>query len=109
LAHRVSSQLLARHGSLFTQEFHKADRGGRVFLDTGRNRPGAPFASGFSVRARAGAPGSAARTWGEIGRGAAGPHTLSLRTRAARIATVGDLWSALVTAKRPRRTAARRR
>jgi bifunctional non-homologous end joining protein LigD len=77
---------------LFTQEFIKADRGGRIYLDTARNAPGATFAAAYAVRAKPGAPVSAPCTWSEVESGAATPRTFSLRSMARRIAEVGDLW-----------------
>ena len=52
--------LVKRHPALFTQEFIKADRGGRIFVDTGRNGYGATVRGGLRVatearRARLGA------------------------------------------------------
>ena len=35
-----------------TQEFNKADRGGRILVDTGRNDYSATFAAAYAVRAR---------------------------------------------------------
>ena len=87
--------LVKRHPELLTQEFIKADRGGRIFVDTGRNVPGATFAAVYAVRARPGAPVSAPCTWAEVEAGAVGPRTFSLRTMAARLASVGELWSDL--------------
>ena len=76
-----------------TQEFTKVDRGGRIFVDTGRNGYSATFAAAYAVRARPGAPVSAPCTWEEIERGEVGPRTFTLRTMADRVAAVGDLWS----------------
>ena len=87
--------LVKRHPALFTQEFIKADRGGRIFVDTGRNGYGATFAAVYALRPKPGAPVSAPCTWPEIERGAVGPQTFTLRTMAARLAEVGDLWRAL--------------
>ena len=87
--------LVKRHPALFTQEFIKADRGGRIFVDTGRNGYGATFAAVYALRPKPGAPVSAPCTWAEIERGAVGPQTFTLRTMAARLAAVGDLWRAL--------------
>ena len=42
-----------------TQEFSKADRGGRILVDTGRNGYSATFAAAYAVRAKPGAPVSA--------------------------------------------------
>jgi bifunctional non-homologous end joining protein LigD len=92
-AHAVGSVLVARDPEHLTQEFSKADRGGRILVDTGRNGYSATFAAAYAVRAKAGAPVSAPCTWEEIERGEAGPRTFTLRTMAGRIAAVGDLWA----------------
>ena len=84
--------LVKRHPELLTQEFIKADRGGRIFIDTGRNAPGATFAAVYAVRPKAGAPVSAPCTWPEIERAAVGPQTFTLPNMAARLSQVGDLW-----------------
>jgi bifunctional non-homologous end joining protein LigD len=94
IAGQAARLLLERHPAQFTQEFSKADRKGRIYLDTGRNQPGATFAAVYSVRAKPGAPVSAPCTWKEIESGAVTPQTFTLRTMAARIAKVGDLWAA---------------
>jgi bifunctional non-homologous end joining protein LigD len=87
--------LVKRHPHLLTQEFIKADRGDRILVDTGRNLPGATFAAVYAVRARPGAPVSAPCTWAEVEGGAVGPRTFTLRTMAARIGAVGELWSGM--------------
>jgi bifunctional non-homologous end joining protein LigD len=76
-----------------TQEFSKADRRGRIYVDTGRNGYSATFAAAYTVRAKAGAPVSAPCTWDEIERGIVNPGTFSLRNMADRVAKVGDLWA----------------
>lgn len=93
--------LVKRHPTMFTQEFIKADRAGRILIDTGRNAPGATFAAVYAVRPRPGAPISAPCTWQEIERGAVGPRTFTLRTMAARVGEVGDLWQALGDDRQP--------
>ena len=95
-AHRAGSLLVERDPDHLTQEFAKADRGGRIYVDTGRNGQGATFAAAYSVRARAGAPVSAPCTWEEVERGEALPRSFTLRTMAARVARVGDPWSDLM-------------
>ena len=96
----VGSLLVARDPKHLTQEFSKADRGGRIYVDTGRNGPGATFAAAYAVRAKPGAPVSAPCTWDEIERGAVEPQTFTLRTMADRMNAVGDLWSDLPKRKR---------
>ena len=92
-AHGAGAVLVKRHPHLLTQEFIKADRGKRIFVDTGRNLPGATFAAVYAVRPKPGAPVSAPCTWQELERAEVGPQTFALRTMPARIADAGDLWS----------------
>jgi bifunctional non-homologous end joining protein LigD len=94
-AHRVATILIERDPQHLTQEFSKADRGGRILIDTGRNGYSATFAAAYAVRAKPGAPVSAPCTWDEIERGAVGPRTFTVKTMAGRVAAVGDLWSDL--------------
>ena len=78
-----------------TQEFSKADRRGRIYVDTGRNGYGATFAAAYAVRARRGAPVSAPCTWEELERGEVTPTTFTLRTMRGRVEKVGDLWAGM--------------
>jgi bifunctional non-homologous end joining protein LigD len=91
-AHSVGALLVSRDPVHLTQEFSKADRGGRILVDTGRNGPGATFAAAYAVRPRTGAPVSAPCTWDEVEGGDAGPRTFTLRAMRRRIADVGDPW-----------------
>jgi bifunctional non-homologous end joining protein LigD len=75
-----------------TQEFSKADRRGRIYVDTGRNGYSATFAAAYTVRAKPGAPVSAPCTWDEVASGKVQPATFTLRNMPARIAKVGDVW-----------------
>jgi bifunctional non-homologous end joining protein LigD len=97
-AHRVAARLVERDPIHLTQEFLKADRGGRILIDTGRNGYSATFAAAYAVRARPGAPVSAPCTWQEIERREVGPRSFALRDMPTRVAAVGDLWSDMVRA-----------
>jgi bifunctional non-homologous end joining protein LigD len=99
-AHTVGQILVKRDPEHLTQEFSKADRGGRIFVDTGRNGYSATFAAAYTVRAKAGAPVSAPCTWEELERCEVGPRSFTLRTMAQRISDVGDLWSEMLRSKR---------
>ena len=98
-AHAVGTALVARHPDRLTQEFSKADRGTRIYVDTGRNGYSATFAAAYAVRAKAGAPVSAPCTWEELEQGKASPQAFTLRTMAKRIERVGDLWADLRKAR----------
>jgi bifunctional non-homologous end joining protein LigD len=97
LADRAAAMLLERNPRQLTREFSKADREGRILIDTGRNRTGATFAAVYTVRARPGAPVSAPCAWEEIEAGAVHPESFGLRSMPARLERVGDLWSGLIT------------
>jgi bifunctional non-homologous end joining protein LigD len=94
-AHGVGTLLVKRDPKNLTQEFHKADRGRRILVDTGRNGWSATHAAVYAVRAKPGAPVSAPCTWEELESGTIGPQSLTLRDMTARIASVGDLWSGM--------------
>ena len=98
-AHRVGRVLVSRHPNQLTQEFAKADRGGRILMDTGRNEYSATFAAVYAVRPRQGAPVSAPCTWHEVESGAVGPQTITLRDIQKRIADVGELWAEMLKEK----------
>jgi len=92
-ANAVGALLVRRAPDHLTQEFSKADRRGRIYVDTGRNGYSATFAAAYTVRAKRGAPVSAPCTWEEIERGTVDPGTFTLRNMPDRIETVGDLWA----------------
>lgn len=103
LAGTIAEEVVRRHPDLATQAFSKADRGGRIYLDTARNRQGATFAAAYTIRARPGAPVSAPCTWREIEDGI-GPRAITLRTMVARLAELGDLWRELLPSTRRSRS-----
>jgi len=95
-AHSVAKRMVELHPDTFTQEFYKADRGGRILLDTGRNEYSATFAAAYAVRPRPRAPVSAPCSWEEVREGSATPAGFTLRTMAARTEEVGDRWADLL-------------
>jgi bifunctional non-homologous end joining protein LigD len=92
-ANAVGTALVTRHPDRLTQEFSKADRKGRIYVDTGRNGYSATFAAAYAVRAKAGAPVSAPCTWEQVERGDADPQAFTMRNLAQRIERVGDPWA----------------
>ena len=89
----VGSLFVRRAPDRLTQEFSKADRSGRIYVDTGRNTQGATFAAAYTVRAKRGAPVSAPCTWKEVEGGKVGPATFTLKNTPARVAKLGDVWA----------------
>jgi bifunctional non-homologous end joining protein LigD len=94
-ANAVGAALVQRHPDRLTQEFSKADRGTRIYVDTGRNGYSATFAAAYAVRAKPGAPVSAPCTWEELAQGDASPQAFTVRNMAERVDRVGDLWADL--------------
>lgn len=103
-ANAVGALLVRRDPERLTQEFSKADRGGRILVDTGRNAYHATFAAAYTVRARPGAPVSAPCTWDELRNGAR-PQSFLLRGMADRVSATGDLWSQMLMRGQPLRPA----
>jgi bifunctional non-homologous end joining protein LigD len=94
-AHAVGRAFVQRDPAHLTQEFYKADRGGRILVDTGRNEFGATYAATYAVRPKPNAPISAPCTWDEIESGEVGPQSFTLRTMTERLDRHGDIWAAL--------------
>lgn len=93
--HRLGAELVKRDPRHVTQEFYKADRGGRILIDTARNEIGATYATPYAIRPRRGAPVSAPCSWDEVEQGIVAPGTFTLRDMPERLAQVGDLWSGM--------------
>ncbi len=94
-ANAVGRVFVSRASDRLTLEFSKADRSGRIYVDTGRNGYSATFAAPYTVRARRGAPVSAPCTWAEIERGDVNAQTFTLQNMPERVATIGDVWADL--------------
>jgi bifunctional non-homologous end joining protein LigD len=88
----IAKLLIARYPELVTLEFHKKDRKGRLYFDTGRNIAGATFVAPYSLRGRPGAPVSAPLTWSELDDPKLQPNGIKLRDFRARRDAVGDPW-----------------
>jgi bifunctional non-homologous end joining protein LigD len=89
----VGALFVTRAPDRLTQEFSKANRRGRIYVDTGRNGYSATFAAAYTVRSKPGAPVSAPCTWKEVERGEVDPRTFTLRNMPERVRKVGELWA----------------
>ncbi len=99
-AHHVGRLFVSHAPDHLTQEFSKADRKGRIYVDTGRNGYSATFAAAYTVRAKPGAPVSAPCTWEEVERGKVNPDTFNIRTMPARLKKSGDIWADMLRSRR---------
>lgn len=92
LGSAVAARLCRLHSDLVTTEFYKADRRGRLFLDTMRNAPGATVVAPYSLRPRAGAPVSTPIAWSDVDDPTLRPDGFHLRDVRARLDQRGDPW-----------------
>ena len=104
-ANLVGATLVKIAPDHLTQEFAKADRGRRIYVDTGRNGYSATWAAPYAVRPKPGAPVSAPCTWDEVESGDVEPRSFTVETMEARLAKVGDLWAGMRRRKRSLRRA----
>ncbi len=79
-----------------TTAFFKAERRGRLFLDTGRNAPGAHVASVYSPRAREAASVSFPVPWDELDR--VTPQDFTISNVPSILEREGDRWRELLPA-----------
>lgn len=76
-----------------TMEPRKANRGGRVFIDTNRNAYAQLVAPAYAVRARRGAPVSVPLDWSELRKKGLRSDGVTIRTVFDRLKKVGDPWA----------------
>ena len=90
----VATVVARKHPTFATVERALKARGRRVYLDYLQNGHGKTLASAYSARASAFAGMSTPLTWREIEDGVS-PRDFTIRTAAARLEAVGDLWAPL--------------
>jgi bifunctional non-homologous end joining protein LigD len=90
VAEAVADRMAAAAPDVVTRSFARHGRGGRVYLDVGRNVFGATIVAPYAVRRRPHAPVSTPLAWTEV-RADLDPATLNLRTTPARL-TRPDAW-----------------
>jgi bifunctional non-homologous end joining protein LigD len=76
-----------------TLETLKANRGGRIFIDTNRNGYAQLVAPAFAVRARKGAPVSVPLDWSELKQKTLRPNGVTIRNIFDRLDRTGDPWA----------------
>ncbi|HET7497238.1 MAG TPA: DNA ligase D, partial [Candidatus Eisenbacteria bacterium] len=91
----LAAALTREEPDRFTTHLAKARRGGRIFIDTLRNRRGATWVAPYSPRARRGAPVSMPISWEEL-TAALRPGTFSIpRLLDRRGAARADAWDGM--------------
>ena len=91
-ARAVADALVARDPELLTTEFRRERRGGRMFVDTGRNAYGQHGVAPYAVRALPNAPVATPLHWPELDDQRLDPQGWTARTLSDRLADGGDPW-----------------
>ncbi|MGH2573562.1 MAG: non-homologous end-joining DNA ligase [Actinomycetota bacterium] len=87
---RIAERVVEHDPDLSTMEFRRASRGHRVFLDVGRNAPGAHIVAPYSPRARAKATVSFPVAWERLAR--TRPEDFTLANVPGLLKRGGDRW-----------------
>jgi bifunctional non-homologous end joining protein LigD len=94
----VATMVARKHPKVATIERSLKARGGRIYVDYMQNARGKTLASAYSARANEFAGVSTPLTWADVDEGVS-PKDFTMRTIAARLEAVGDLWAALRKSK----------
>ena len=97
----VARVLASREPTLFTMDYSKERRAGRILLDHNQVGYGRTTASLYSLRPFPGAPVSAPVTWKEVAGGKIVPEQFTLRTMIERVEAMGDVAEGLLDTSRP--------
>src|SRR6266516_4325458 len=89
----VAARIEEAAPDIATTEFRIAKRAGRLFLDVGRNAPGAHIVAPYSPRARPGATVSFPVDWTDLKN--VGPQDFTIGNVPALLRKQGDLWRSL--------------
>ena len=94
----VATYVAEKHPKVATVTRAVRARGQKVYIDYLQNIEGKSLACAYSARGSEFAGASTPLTWDEIDEGI-DPRDFTIRTLPDRLATVGDLWTPLLTAK----------
>jgi bifunctional non-homologous end joining protein LigD len=106
VARAVAEHLAEQDPDRLTTAVRKADRGGRIFVDTGRNAYAQHAVAPYSVRPLPGAPVATPIDWDELGR--VEPRSYTVTNVLRRLSQKDDPWSGLEEAAASVKTAADR-
>jgi bifunctional non-homologous end joining protein LigD len=94
-ARAVAEAMVADDPGRLTLEWHRAERGRRIYLDVNRINYAQHAIAPYGVRPRAGAPVAMPIAWEELSDARLRPDGWSIGTALARVQREGDAWGAL--------------
>jgi bifunctional non-homologous end joining protein LigD len=89
----LAARIVSQAPESRTMEQLKANRGGRVFIDTNRNGYAQLVAPAYAVRARQGGPVSVPLDWSELKKKSLRSNSYTIRTVFARLDETTDPWA----------------
>jgi bifunctional non-homologous end joining protein LigD len=94
-AHSVGDFVQSQAPEMFTMEFRKDKREGKILVDYMRNNYGHTAVAPYSVRPKEGAPVAAPLQWDELEDKKLNAQTFNIKNIAARLKAKGDLWEGI--------------
>lgn len=91
-ARRLAEAMVADDPKRLTLEWHKAERGARIYVDVNRNAYAQHAVAPYGVRARPAAPVAMPIRWEQLSDRRLRPDRWTVRTAGDRLATEGDAW-----------------
>ena len=93
MARDLGRVLASRHPDVLTTEFRKAERGGRILVDTARNGYAQTAVPPYAVRPRPGAPVATPIEWDELSDSKLRPDRWNVKNVLRRLGAKGDPWA----------------
>ncbi|MDQ6605754.1 MAG: non-homologous end-joining DNA ligase [Actinomycetota bacterium] len=91
-ARALAERMVAADPEHLTLEWHRAERGARIYLDVNRINYAQHAVAPYAVRPRPGAPVAMPIDWAELSSPRLRPDLWDLRTAADRVSSEGDAW-----------------
>lgn len=92
-SYKIAQQMYEHRPKQFTLEIRKNKRGGKIFIDTLRNRYSATAVMPYSVRAREKAPVAAPLWWDEVKSSRLTAQSFTIKNMVSRLKSEGDPWA----------------
>jgi bifunctional non-homologous end joining protein LigD len=100
-ADAIGDLMVEQDPKRLTRVWSKAERGDRIYVDTGRNAYAQHAVAPYAVRAKPGAPVATPLRWDELGSKSLRPNSWTLRSIGERLASEGDPWSEIAKQAKP--------
>ena len=94
-ARRLAEGMVADDPERLTLEWHRVERGARIYLDVNRINYAQHAVAPYGVRPRPGAPVAMPIEWSELGDGALAPDSFTVANAADRVRAQGDAWKGI--------------